>query len=141
MFAKVANELIEAGQDERAEEVLDKAMESVPVSNYPLDLIYLETINDLSVVDMIAAYLKIGAYEKGEKLANDFCLEMLESVKLFGKNIAGRTSMENMETVRSYYFSVLDLLYTAGRDEAATRLEDEFKAVLESLIGSPLATD
>ena len=64
---------------------------------------------------------------------------MLESVKLFGKNIAGRTSMENMETVRSYYFSVLDLLYTAGRDEAATRLEDEFKAVLESLIGSPLA--
>ena len=137
MFVRVADALIEAGEVEKAEEVLDMSFECVPVDKYPLDLTYLRTANELSVLDMISAYLKIGVDEKADRLASAFCTELLESVKLFGKNIANYSASENLGFVRDYYFSVLDLLYTAGHDELADNLQNEFKAILEDLIGSP----
>lgn len=133
-FSKVAYELINAGDYDKAEEILDMSFECVPVSKYPLDMIYLSTVNEFAVVDMISAYFRIGADEKGDKLATDFCKEMLESVKLFGANILNYVSADNMDTVRTYYFSVLDLLYSVGHDELADQLREEFTAVVDGII-------
>ena len=59
---------------------------------------------------------------------------MLESVKLFGANILNYVSADNMDTVRTYYFSVLDLLYSVGHDELADQLREEFTAVVDGII-------
>ena len=134
LFSKVADALLSAGENEKAEEILDMSFDCVPVSNYPLDLIYLRTVNDYSIVNIISTYLRLEAFEKAEKLASAFCLEMLESVKLFGRNLENYTASDNMNYVRDYYFSVLDLLYGAGRDELADKLQEDFRVVLDSLI-------
>ena len=78
LFYNVAEELYEAGENAKAEEMLDRCQECVPEQNYPLDLSYLRTGNEYAVVQMVDLYYRLGADEKATALAKRFADEIFE---------------------------------------------------------------
>ena len=83
VFVNVAKELLEAGDAERAVEMLDMCQECVPVENFPLDMTYLGFSNEMMVVDMIETYYNAGAVDKALDLARRFIDELFISMDFF----------------------------------------------------------
>ena len=83
VFLNVAKELLEAGDAERAVEMLDMCQECVPVENFPLDMTYLGFSNEMMVVDMIETYYNAGAADKALDLARRFIDELFISMDFF----------------------------------------------------------
>ena len=86
LFVNVAKELVEAGQNEKAVEMLDMCQECVPEEVYPLDMSYYGFINEYMVADMVQLYFDLGAVEKGRELMSRFASALSESVRFFAKH-------------------------------------------------------
>lgn len=134
IFADVALELYAAGENEKAEQIVDMAMESVPVSKYPLDLLYLRTINETVICDFINIYFKVGAKDKAEALAVQFCDELIQSAKLFVNNIYNYRSSTMFQEVNTYYYGVLSLLKENGAEDLAKEQEKKMSDLIEPLL-------
>ena len=83
LFINVAKELVEAGQHEKAVEILDMCQECVPEEVYPLDMSYYGFSNEYMVADLIQLYYDLGEEEKGRDLLNRFAPELCESMRFF----------------------------------------------------------
>lgn len=83
MFASVAMELIEAGEHERAVEILDKCRSVIPEENFPLDMILYGFANERDMVGMIEAYYLAGEYAKASELCSSMSDEVLASCEFF----------------------------------------------------------
>jgi len=83
MFASVAMELIEAGENERAVEILDKCLSVIPEENFPLDMILYGFANERDMVGMIEAYYLAGEYAKASELCSSMSDEVLASCEFF----------------------------------------------------------
>ena len=83
IFVNVAKELVEAGQNEKAVEMLDMCQECVPEAVYPLDMSYYGFANEYMVADMVQLYYDLGEYEKGRDLLSRFATRLNESVNFF----------------------------------------------------------
>ena len=100
LFVNVAKELIEAGENEKALEMLDMCQECVPEKNFPLDMSYLGFNNEIVVSEMIQLYYELGAEEKGRELMERFTSSLNESLKFFSK----------FETTQREYATVMEYL-------------------------------
>ena len=85
IFADVADVMIEAGETDKAVEILDKCLECVPTENFPLDIIAYGLGNESDVLSLIEGYFKAGAEEKALDLAGKFTEELLRSTAFFMK--------------------------------------------------------
>ena len=83
IFINVAKELVEAGQKEKAVEMLDMCQECVPEEVYPLDMSYYGFANEYMVADMVQLYYDLGEYDKGRSLLSRFAPSLTESVNFF----------------------------------------------------------
>jgi hypothetical protein len=83
LFLNAAWEMLEAGDDQRAIELLDMCQECVPEENFPLDITYLGLSNEYMVIDMIETYYIAGANEKAYELSKRFSEELFASVEFF----------------------------------------------------------
>jgi len=84
IFLNVASKYIEAGDNERAIELLDRCQENVPAETYPIETICLGFYhNDISVIGMVEAYMKAGAIEKGKALADRMREELMKSISFY----------------------------------------------------------
>ncbi len=85
LFVNVAKEMIKAGDNAKAIEILDMCQECVPEENFPLDMSYLGFSNEYMAVDMVETYYKAGAPEKALSLAKRFADEILVSADFFSR--------------------------------------------------------
>ena len=83
LFINVAKELMDAGQYEKAVEILDMCQECVPEEVYPLDMSYYGFSNEYMVADMIQLYYDLGENEKGHDLLARFAPALCESLAFF----------------------------------------------------------
>ncbi len=83
MFASVAMELIEAGEHERAVEILDKCRSVIPEENFPLDMILYGFANERDMVGLIEAYYLAGESAKASELCSSMSDEVLASCEFF----------------------------------------------------------
>ena len=83
MFASVAMELIEAGENERAVEILDKCRSVIPEENFPLDMILYGFANERDMVGLIEAYYLAGESAKASELCSSMSDEVLASCEFF----------------------------------------------------------
>lgn len=89
MFASVAMEMIEAGEYDRAVEILDKCQSVIPEDSYPLDLILYGLGNERDLISMIEAYYLAGAPEKASSLCSSLSEQVLYSCEFFLKHYEG----------------------------------------------------
>ncbi len=96
MFSKVSNKLIESGKVDQAEVVLDMAIDIMPGKNFPYNISFLRSYNELSLIDMMEQYLMIGKSEKAIVLADQFVEETLQMAKFFATSY-GSSSLSTKE--------------------------------------------
>jgi hypothetical protein len=83
IFVNVAKELVEAGQNDKAVEILDMCQVSVPEEVYPLDMSYYGFLNEYIIADMIQLYYDLGEAEKGRDMMNRLAPQLCESMRFF----------------------------------------------------------
>lgn len=132
LFTSCANKFLEEGENEKAEEMLDKCVEVMKPSQYPYDNSILGwATNALFPVEMIKDYYILGKTDKARALADVLSSEILQSVRFYldfyneykndfeyGCNLIGYLSNE---------------IRKAGDAEFADKLERELSEFLDSL--------
>lgn len=133
LFCNVAEVLYKAGEYDKAEEILDKCMESVPESHYPYDLSYLRTGNEFAVVQMVDLYYRLGADGKATEMALKFGDELLSSIKFYLEFYDFARS--NYEEGCQYLYYLTDIMRTSGKTEEADALEKKLEDTVNEVIG------
>ena len=130
IFASVAMEMIEAGEYDRAVEILDKCLDVIPQKNFPLDMVMLGFSNERDLICIIEAYYLAGEYEKASSLCSSMSDEILDSCGFF---------LRHYEYAEDYFDSCYNLLgvlaaiaHEYGDTDLASSIEVRFNELLES---------
>lgn len=134
LFYNVAEELYEAGENAKAEEMLDRCQECVPEQNYPLDLSYLRTGNEYAVVQMVDLYYRLGADEKATALAKRFADEMMDSIRFYAQFYDFARS--DFEDGCQYVYYLTDVMRMGGATEEADAIEKTMDNTVTEAVGS-----
>lgn len=128
IFSTVAHELIKAGENEKAEEILDLCQKMIPEENFPLDLLMYGLRNELDVISMIEGYYLCGASEKASGLATKAAGSLLESAAFFIDHYS--EAEEYFETC----CNVLAYIATLADDNGDTSLADDIREKFNNLL-------
>ena len=84
LFLTVANALIDAGEDEKALEIMDLCQENFPKENFPLESIPLGfSSNDYMVIQMVENYYFLGEKDKARELGMDLANDLLDTSRFY----------------------------------------------------------
>ncbi len=99
IYARLAEQLIEEGQKEKAIEVLDRVMHEMPEHSYPYNFF---------ILSVIESYYKAGAMEKGRELANTYADRLEEELRYYNQFKGNkRKSIERERSQANNYFQYL----------------------------------
>ena len=131
IFINVAKELTEAGEEEKAVEMLDMCQECVPAEVYPLDMSYYGFSNEYMVADMIQLYFDLGQKEKGRKLLSEFAPQLCRSYEFFTKYDSTRHELSTASEILAWLLGICQSDVYGEIDEdiqKATELLEEYLA-------------
>ncbi len=124
-FVRLANELLEQGDVERAVEVLDRCLTEYPPSKFDYDF--------WPTYSIIEAYYGAGAMERGDVLLEDYANVLQEYIKYYGR--FGGSKFRSVETVWMDYVKYLGALETVaefyGRTAQKTPITDYLDGLVE----------
>ena len=84
LFVSAANAFIAAGENDRAEEMLDKCQTVLDSKKYPYDNSILGWgSNALYPIDMVRDYYILGKPDKAKALAGELTGELMESIRFY----------------------------------------------------------
>jgi hypothetical protein len=83
MFSRVSTKLIQSGKVDQAEVLLDRAIDIMPRKNFPYNITFMRSYNELSLIDMMEQYLMMGKSEKAIALADQFVEETIQMSRFF----------------------------------------------------------
>ena len=99
-------------QINQAEVVLDMAIDIMPGKNFPYNISFLRSYNELSLIDMMEQYLMIGKSEKAIVLADQFVEETLQMAKFFatsyGSSSLSTKEMDSNVTLLYYVINIFE---------------------------------
>ena len=131
IFATTATALIDRGEDQKAEDVLDKAVASLPACNFPYNTALFRGLNEWSVLSMVEDYFRIDKAEKaiavGDRLAEETLQTILYYTTPIGPGPEDVLNKKLADDAASLYFYLVKLYRTFNQTEAATRLEEMLK--------------
>ena len=112
--------LYDRGKADKAKDVLDKMMETIPDKTLPLNTSYISGLNDKAVMDAIELYMKLGENEKADELAERFLQETMNSIRLFSKvHKNAYISYDDLYQSLTYLVALQDIFNRNGREEKA----------------------
>lgn len=83
MFFNTASKMAERGDTERAVALLDKCIEVMPATNFPYNVSWLRSVNELSILRIIELYIQCSQPEKAEAVADRFAEETVRAIRYF----------------------------------------------------------
>ena len=130
LHVNCAKAFLNAGQKERALEMLDQSEEvmvNFPVCATPLGF----SGNDYMVVKTIGLYYALGQPEKGRALAEKFGEELFKATVFYLEYYA--IAHDEFETCRSYIYFLADTLKSVGDKEAGAKVEKLYSDIIASV--------
>lgn len=133
-FLNAANAFMRDGETEKAVALMDKAMEVLPVSSYPIETISIGFYNqDISVIGMIDSYYEAGEPEKARALSSMFSEEILSSTKFFMEYYDyAKTDFERCCNI-IYYLA--DIMKQNGDKDGSDELMKKLETMLRVAVG------
>ena len=120
-FTRLAKELMNKGENEKALAVLDKCVEIMPSHNFKYDLF---------VLDMVDTYYKLGAKEKAENISSEFA-EISEKELLYYFSLpANYAASLDYEIQLAVHY--LQRLHEAAKRNGSTELSEKIEASLNN---------
>jgi len=133
MFSTAATAFMEAGENDRAEEMIDKGLQVMhrfPLSAGAIGL----SGNDYMVVNMIDQYYKLGKTEKAQDLAVKMSNELLTNARFFLEFY--EWGKDDFDLAANYLYLLADVLKRNGDKEIADQISDSFNGMLDSAMGN-----
>ena len=126
IFATTAATLIDKGEFDKAETVLDKCVASMPAKNFPYNVAALRSVNEWSVLTMVESYFRIGRPEKAIAVGDQLADETLKTLVYFSTPIGSGDevlSKKLADDSANIYLYLVRLYQSFGERDAAARLE------------------
>jgi len=146
LFLNVSNALVDAGEGEKALEMMDMCQEKFPKTNFPLETIPVGfSGNDYMVAQMIENYYYLGAsgmldqeqsaHAKAcaAELATELGDMLMETVSFFLD--WGNLGSSEFETASRVLLYVVDVCKEYGDEDLSKNLEERFNLLLNSAVG------
>jgi hypothetical protein len=135
LFLNVANALIDAGEDEKALEIMDLCQTNFPEENYPLESIPLGfSGNDYMVIQLVENYYYLGAKDQARDLGLKLADDLLSSARFFLEFDAYAGS--NYESVHRCIIYLADVFKQYGDKELSDQLLTSLEVLLRIATGS-----
>lgn len=113
-FARLATQLVELGDSVRAVQVLDRAMEVMPVAQLRYDGF---------IPQIVDAYWRAGAHDKGDALAKDMIRVMGEYIDYYDRFTGRKAEMVQNATLNK--LQTLYPLYISARNNRKTEIVEQ----------------
>ena len=131
LFATTATALIDRGEDQKAEEVLDKGVAAMPACNFPYNTALFRGLNEWSVLSMVEAYFRIDKPEKALAVGDRLAEETLQTIFYYTTPVGpGPDDVLNRkfaDDAASLYLYLVKLYHNYNQKEAAALLEERLK--------------
>jgi len=136
VFLNTAEALKKAGENEKAEQVLDKCVRVFPDKVYPYDSICLGfTHNDIVSIGIASLYYQLGAKEKASALAQRIGEELSESTRFYLSFYEYAESEFKLSCDLFYYLT--DIMGRYGDKEKADAMHSALESYITSFAGTP----
>ena len=131
IFATTAETLIDKGEYDKAETVLDKGVAVMPPRNFPYNVAMLRSINEWSVLSFIESYFRLGKPEKAIAIGDQLAEESLKTLLFYSTPVGPGEddilSKKLADDAASTYLYIVSLYETYGQKEAADELNKKLK--------------
>jgi len=131
IFVTTATALIDRGENQKAEEVLDKCIAVMPAQNFPYNVSMFRSLNEWSILNIVEDYFRIGRPEKamavGERLADETVQMLVYYSTQVGpgtEDILNKSLADDSATIFLY---LVKLYNNFGQPDAARALEKKLK--------------
>ena len=131
IFATTATALLERGESEKAEALLDKCIAVMPARNFPYNVSQLRSINEWALLNIVDDYFRLGRPEKALAVGNQLAEETVQSLVYYTKpvgpgddNVINKKLADDAATI---YFNLVKLYNNFGQKDAAAALEEKLK--------------
>jgi len=133
IFVNAAQAFMNAGQYERAGEMLDKCMQVIDAGRYPIESIPLGfSGNDYMVLEMVSLYYALGQTEKARNLAIDLFNELLVSSRFYIEFYDYAKS--DFELCGNYVYYLEDVVRSAGDKDLADKIAGNFEQLINLVL-------
>ena len=127
IFATTATALIDKGENDKAEQVLDMCIASMPRENFPYNVAMFRSLNEWSVLSIVENYFRIGRPDKAITVGNNLAAETIETLLYYSTPTGpGDDDVLNKrlaDDAATTYFYLVRLFNNFGRTEEAKVLE------------------
>ncbi len=133
LYVTVANALMDAGETEKALEMLDLCQQNFPEANFPLETLSLGfSGNDYMVLQMIQDYYLLGAPEKGLELGTRFADELMECAGFYIS--WGELGQAEFDQAGRMLVYLTDIMNEGGNSEESEAILDDFHNLLSLVL-------
>ena len=133
IFATTATALYDRGELQKAEDVLDKCVATLPARNFPYNVSGFRSLNEWAVLSIVELYFQVGKPEKAVAVGNQLAKETLESMLYYttplGPGDDDIISKKLSDDAASTYLYLIKIYNAYGCSDAAKALEDKLKGV------------
>ena len=134
LFLTVSNALIDAGEEEKAIEMLDLCQENFPEANFPLETIPVGfSGNDYMVAQMIENYYYLDAVEKARDLATRMGDQLLITAGFYLE--WGSLGSSEFETASRVLLYIADVCKQYGDKELGSAMTTALEDMLHAVTG------
>ena len=131
IFATTATALLDRGENQKAEDVLDKCIASMPNRNFPFNVSLFRSINEWSLISIIEDYFRLDKPEKaiavGDQLADETLKTILYYTTPIGPGPEDVLNKKLADDAATIYFYLIRIYNAFGQKEAADRLDAKLK--------------
>ena len=110
MFVSTARLLLEKGETEKAENLLDKCYDIMPDRNFPYNISWMRSLNEVSLVRMVDAYYNCGARDKALDLAQKFGESIIKGIVYFSNTGGEVINQKCVDDQVSIFYYLIDIL-------------------------------
>jgi len=140
LFLTVANALIDAGEEEKAHEIMNLCQENFPEKIFPLETIPVGFVgNDYMVAQMIENYYYLDDYEKARDLAARFGDQLTETARFYLE--WGSLGSHEFETASRVLLYVSDVCKQYGDTDLSEAIVANLEAMLHAASGGSYHTE
>ena len=131
LFEHSARAFLDAGEPERAVEMLDYCQLILREDKFPLDAIPVGFPgSDFAVVNMVDDYMAAGQPERARSLAVRLANGLLTSARFYLQFYT--YAKDDFESCGRYFYYLTDTLRNHGEEELATKLDDSLSALIKA---------
>lgn len=124
MFFNTAVQMFMKGDRDRAVALIDRCVEVMPASNFPYNISWMRSINEISIIRLIEMYLKLGEKEKAVAMADEFVAETIQAIAYFNSDFGGKPLSERFLQDNISLFSYLvDCFESNGMKDKASEYQ------------------